>query len=517
MVLGFIWITLKHLLILVVPVLTYYIYLFIVAQWLSRRHFKRFPNVYVTEKFVPLFGDAKKFKEDLSNNRAKHYHQIEYALSLKGYDFRAFIVGNVSILYLISQKSFTEFMSRTPEYLDRMDMSDKSFGKICPHALLFAETTSNWKNRRDSFMRHMSLNNASQYIQVMIDACEEVITTWKDNSEYDMLNEFNKITFIVITVILFGKDVNQKIGSIEYLKNDGTIVLMPFNEYFIIVCKDLMATSMNLTRFLMPILAKYDAIKPYTTNKTNVNTLHQKLREYLNNNKDENSVYYKLTEIEKLDKDQIFSDLIGFLFAGHETSSHAATSALYFLAKNDETKVKLLDELKTFKGISTTELKDKLNKNSLNEMEYLYMVIKETLRIDPPANETLPYKCVKDFNLCGVPIKKGQILAPNLLSMQLNPSEWRDPLKFIPERFDPESEYYLTPDSKKRHSLSYLPFSIGIRNCPGQVLALLETKVLLVYFLSKVDYTIDKEILENPYAYFAVISQLKCKFVPRKY
>ena len=132
------------------------------------------------------------------------------------------------------------------------------------------------------------------------------------------------------------------------------------------------------------------------------------------------------------------------------------------------------------------------------------------MRIDAPANDTIPYECFKDTEILGVPVKAGQIINISLLSQHYNPNIWKEPLKFIPERFDSESEYYVTPkENKARTPMSWVPFSFGPRNCPGQSLALLETKVLLIYFLSKVDYKIDQTLLDNDYTYFAVISQLK--------
>ena len=44
--------------------------------------------------------------------------------------------------------------------------------------------------------------------------------------------------------------------------------------------------------------------------------------------------------------------------------------------------------------------------------------------------------------------------------------------KFIPERFDPKNdEYYLTPDGKPRHIMSYIPFLGGKRVCVGKTFA----------------------------------------------
>lgn len=524
---ALLWILCKYSLLSLLAFVGYFSYKLIFKQILVKRYYRRFKNVFVEDNVYSVFGDAKKYREDIKNGRVKHYHQIEYALALKGYDFRIFTAGNIYFITLVSQNAFKEFINRVPHFIDRRSMAHRSFGKVCPQSLLFIDSSTDWKNRRDAFMRLMGLNASSKYIGIMLNACEEVISTWKVGSKHNMLQEFNKITFKIITMILFGKDVNEKIGKIDFIEPNGTISKLTFEDYFIRICKDLMSTTMNLPGNLFPFLATYDLIDPFKTNIRNVNSLHKALCKYLLENQDEDSIYYKLTETENEGKDGVnkesskpraiseskVHDLIGFLFAGHETSSHTITSALYFLFKNPSTKEKLLKELDEFKGMSAKQLTELLKREKVNELEYLYQVIKETLRVDPPANEALPYECKRDFEMLGVPFKKGDAITVNILSQHYNQEQWKEPKKFLPERFDPESPYYSLPEQDgKRSPLSYLPFSVGIRNCPGQVLALLETKILLIYFLSNIDYEIDKDILENEYAYFAVISQFKCEF-----
>ena len=49
-----------------------------------------------------------------------------------------------------------------------------------------------------------------------------------------------------------------------------------------------------------------------------------------------------------------------------------------------------------------------------------------------------------------------------------NPNEWIQPRKFIPERFNPENKYYLTPSGSKRNAYSFSPFLGGSRVCIGK-------------------------------------------------
>jgi len=42
-------------------------------------------------------------------------------------------------------------------------------------------------------------------------------------------------------------------------------------------------------------------------------------------------------------------------------------------------------------------------------------------------------------------IRKGDMITINISGICNDQDEWREPEKFIPERFDPQSPYFLTP------------------------------------------------------------------------
>jgi cytochrome P450 len=55
--------------------------------------------------------------------------------------------------------------------------------------------------------------------------------------------------------------------------------------------------------------------------------------------------------------------------------------------------------------------------------------------------------------------------------LQRNPEQWFKPNEFIPERFDPDHEYYKTPSGEKRHPMSFNAFLTGKRACIGRTFA----------------------------------------------
>ena len=76
----------------------------------------------------------------------------------------------------------------------------------------------------------------------------------------------------------------------------------------------------------------------------------------------------------------------------------------------------------------------------------------------------------------------------NIIYLQTNAEHWREPDEYIPERFDPTSEYFLRPDGKKRHPMCYQPFLGGRRICLGKSFAETIVKCVLAMFIAMVDF-----------------------------
>lgn len=114
---------------------------------------------------------------------------------------------------------------------------------------------------------------------------------------------------------------------------------------------------------------------------------------------------------------------------------------------------------------------------------------------------------MQDAEICDVKVSKGTAVYIDIgkitliifiASNHFNPKKWHDPNRFIPERFDQNSEYYFKPGSEDvRDSSAFIPFSIGARRCPGDAYALNAMKALVAYTVLRIEYTIDKEVLKD--------------------
>ncbi|XP_052610982.1 cytochrome P450 3A13-like [Peromyscus californicus insignis] len=167
---------------------------------------------------------------------------------------------------------------------------------------------------------------------------------------------------------------------------------------------------------------------------------------------------------------EILAQSITFFFAGYETTSTALSFITYLLAIHPNVQKKLQNEIDTVlpnKAPATYE--------ALVEMEYLDMVVNETLRLYPVANRVNRLS-KKDAEINGVFIPKGTQVVIPIYVLHQDPRYWPEPEKFHPERFSKENKDRINP-------YTYLPFGYGPRNCIGMRFALINMKLAIVKIL----------------------------------
>ena len=72
----------------------------------------------------------------------------------------------------------------------------------------------------------------------------------------------------------------------------------------------------------------------------------------------------------------------------------------------------------------------------------------------------------------------------------------------MPDRWDPKSPLYLTPDGEKRNPFSFYTFTGGKRICIGKVFAEMNMKILFTYMSQFFDFEFkDKEKYLKRYPY----------------
>ncbi|XP_070505523.1 cytochrome P450 4d2-like [Chironomus tepperi] len=166
-----------------------------------------------------------------------------------------------------------------------------------------------------------------------------------------------------------------------------------------------------------------------------------------------------------LSNEDIQEEVDTFTFAGHDTTTNAICFTLHMIAKHPEVQQKLNKEIEEVLGDGELTFK------SLNEFKYLELVIKESLRLYPPA-PIISRRLFEEVDF-------GDFIAPAdanynmiLYTAFRNPEVFEKPDEFIPERF-----------LKDMPAFAFIPFSAGQRNCIGQKFAMTSIKTNIVNIL----------------------------------
>lgn len=209
-----------------------------------------------------------------------------------------------------------------------------------------------------------------------------------------------------------------------------------------------------------------------------------------------NSQNSKDTESHKALSDiEVLAQSIIFIFAGYETTSNALSFIMHTLATHPDVQKKLQQEIDTTlpnKAFPTYDV--------MMEMEYLDMVVSETLRLYPIASKIFRM-CKKDVEINGVFIPKGTVVTVPMFVLQRDSKYWPEPDKFHPERFSKKNKESIDP-------YIYMPFGSGPRNCIGMRFALMNMKLALIRVLqnfsfhpckeTQIPVTLGKEIVLKP-------------------
>ncbi|KAM5567989.1 hypothetical protein ABKV19_015849 [Rosa sericea] len=158
----------------------------------------------------------------------------------------------------------------------------------------------------------------------------------------------------------------------------------------------------------------------------------------------------------QLGHDNIKAVLLDLFLGGIDTGAITMVWAMAELARKPRVMNKAQEEVRNLVG-----KKGKVTESDTEQLQYLKMIVKETLRLHPPAPLILPRETMSPFKVLGYDVEPKALILINDWALSRDSRFWRDPEEFIPERFDDSSV-----DFKGQH-FEFLPFGAGRRMCPG--------------------------------------------------
>ncbi|KAM0063805.1 putative premnaspirodiene oxygenase [Helianthus debilis subsp. tardiflorus] len=180
--------------------------------------------------------------------------------------------------------------------------------------------------------------------------------------------------------------------------------------------------------------------------------------------------------------DNVKAIILDVISAGSDTSSTTIEWAMSELLRNPSIMEKAQTEVRRVFSKKPT-----VDETDIQSLDFLKMVIKETLRLHPPTPLMLPMENQEKCEINGYDIPMKTKVVVNVWAIGRDPKYWKEPETFDPERFINSSVDY------KGLDFEYIPFGAGRRICPGITFGLANIELPLASLLYHFDWKLANE------------------------
>lgn len=290
---------------------------------------------------------------------------------------------------------------------------------------------------------------------------DDIIVSWKDGEERDMLVEMRRVALLILMGTLF---------EIEFMP-DMERMWQPI---------------MHLLEYISPGLWIFWSGMPRPKYQHAIQAMDDYLYGIIRQRRTELQKFQiepspgdllgQLVAHSGYSDDLIRDQLLTMLIAGHDTSTALLAWVLALIGMHPEAMAAMraeVDEVLTSHDLPPTV-------EEINRLAFTDQVIKETLRLYPPIHVGNRRAAV-DVNVQGYDVPAGTRVMYSIYLSHRDKNHWEDPDQFCPARFDRQQD-------SDRPPFTYVPFGGGPRNCIGAAFAQVESKVVLARLLQTFDF-----------------------------
>jgi cytochrome P450 len=409
--------------------------------------------VQMTHKLPPgpkgnfLVGSLHEFAPDPLNflvNTAKQYGDIAY-----------FRLVNMPVYLMAHPDYVRDVLITKASSFEKGEMDRRILGKFLGNGLVTNEGDSHKRQRR-LVQPAFHSKRIQNYAEVMVDYSEKMLADWQSGQTRHIDDEMMRLTMFIVSKTLFDTDVSEmaeKAGQAMHILQNASNADYRRG----IDIPDWIPTANNRKR--QRAVASLDSV------------IEQIIAERRGDSEDRGDLLSMLMLSQDEDGSQMTDrqlrdEVVTLFAAGHETTSNALTWTWYLLSQHPKVEAKLHEELDRVLAGASPTLAD------LRDLPYTLMVIKESMRLYPPAWVLNGRTALEDVEIGGYTLPKGSRIFISPYMMHRLPQYFPNPDHFDPDRWLPEAEAVLP-------KYAYIPFGGGQRVCIGNSFAMMEAQLLL--------------------------------------
>jgi cytochrome P450 len=408
------------------------------------------PGPKAPKNIIETVQLIRKFQTDLLGFTSRNFAKYGGIWKIEAGEEMQYMISEPDLIQEVIVKQADKF-NKSSDYKN----TEKGLARFLGNGLVTSDGDF-WKRQRKLVAPAFHTKRIEAYAQSMIDATQEMLERWKGHSTLDIDDEMMRVTLQIVVKTLFNKDISaeaKRIGdamsALQELVGNNSMV-----ESFlpIWIPTPQRARSKKAVHDLDEIV--YRLIADWRKEGVDNGDLLSML--LLTRDDDGNGMSDK----------QVRDEAVTLFLAGHDTTANTLNWTWYLLAQNPDVEAKLHDEIDTVLAGSIPTLAD------LRRLPYSEMVIKESMRLFPPAY-FFGRVAIEDVQLGDFHAAKGTGIGISSYAVQRDARWWDEPEAFRPERFSPENAEHI-------RKYSYIPFGGGPRVCIGNSFAMMEAHLLLV-------------------------------------
>ncbi|HUE74817.1 MAG TPA: cytochrome P450 [Pirellulaceae bacterium] len=387
------------------------------------------------------------------------FHPLAYATKLaRTYGDLTFFRVFGKRLYLVNHPALIrEVLIAGQKTFQKLEHSRRVLGSGFASGLILSEGEG-WLHSRRMLSEIFDAERMAGYADVTVKHTRRMLDRWRHAQQINTGESMVELTLPIIGEILFHADLSREAPELARASLAGATIFAK-EEYAPFVLPD-----------WLPLPSKRIKREVNGMFRLKIGQLLYERRQ--SSHRGDDLLELLLEAVDRpaaeggISVEQAIDEAMTLFHGGYHSSSMGLTWCLYLLAQHPEIMERVAAEADEILGDREPTLED------VAQLEYTEMVLKESLRIYPPAWELFARENTADVELGGFQIEKGGIFLLYPLVTHRDERFFPEPLKFDPERFSHERE-------REIPNVAYFPFGAGLHACIGKTLAMMEMTIIL--------------------------------------